>query len=75
MDWQPIETAPRDGTKVLLWVHDDYVLGYFETAKEWKNSETGFNAWTTGPVTQGGYDCGFERIGQPTHWAALRPPK
>jgi hypothetical protein len=71
--WQPIETAPKDRTMLLLWAGGEHVIGYFETGKEWLTSQEGFNDWTTGAVTTtSGYDCGFNRI-RPTHWMALPP--
>jgi len=40
--WQPIETAPRDGTRVLLGRHDNVMLGYWEFSEGpgwWTDSE------------------------------------
>ena len=28
MKWKHIETAPRDGTKFLGWVNDDWIEGF-----------------------------------------------
>lgn len=28
-EWQPIETAPRDETELLLWVNGGCVVGFF----------------------------------------------
>jgi hypothetical protein len=66
--WQPIETAPTDGTAVLLWPYGysdiwqghadcEVVLGYFdnEGREEWFNPEA--REW-------------FE----PTHWMPLPAP-
>lgn len=72
MQWQPIETAPKDGTVVLVWPID------------WQCSATGspntdmwicqwsdfYNRWVEA--------AGEEYFGPqtPTHWAPLpEPPK
>jgi hypothetical protein len=72
-EWQPIETAPRDGTHVLLYIpYTDrplIVVGYQEKLPDhiadmqmewsWKCAEAG--AWAE--------DDSY--AGQPTHWMPL----
>lgn len=68
--WQPIETAPKDGTKVDVWVcpWDAFANGnaaritnaWFEDGK-WKRILSG---WT--------HD--IEDCGEPTHWQPLPAP-
>lgn len=76
-DWQPIETAPRDGTRILLYdkTHDFAISGRWhidagrddpgghEPAWAWWVSDDGLAMWDNGPDDQ------------PTHWAAFDPPK
>lgn len=60
--WQPIETAPRDGTNILLWWPDQFhcsLTGHFAT--KWVNGY----GWK---VTGWG-DANFETT--PTHWQLL----
>lgn len=60
MTWQPIETAPRDGTMVLLWHRNadgataGWMLGWFDQFHEWENM------------------CGG--LLEPTHWMPLPDP-
>ena len=71
MTWQPIETAPKDGTRVDLWGRN---LLHFQ-----KRGERNVNvAW--GPVTDwfGGkrddWQHGRGEGYQPTHWMPIPPP-
>lgn len=71
-EWQPIETAPRDGTKVLLIVvgYEPAVGAYYERGWDYQEEgdfvqEAHYTEWceTTGPW-------------EPTHWMPLpAPPK
>lgn len=58
--WQPVETAPKDGTLVLLWWpywRQRAVIGYYATlADRWQSSEVLYDAEP------------------PTHWMPLPLP-
>lgn len=61
MDWQPIESAPKDGTRVLCW------------NKEWEAPESGClygPSWAANSLAadKGGWKY------QPTHWMPLSEP-
>lgn len=58
-DWQPIESAPRDGTPVLVWDKIVGVLTVHWRASEWRH------VWDSEPIP------GPEAI---THWMPLPPP-
>lgn len=70
-DWQPIETAPKDNTDILLW------NGRFVSVGRWNICEFYTRAqpyW----ATERGYMFGvqYDRACQPTHWMPLpEPPK
>jgi len=63
MEWQPIETAPKDGGAVLLWVNDDYEFGCFNR---------GWHIFNNGYYTDGGYGRNYPC--NPSHWMPLPPP-
>lgn len=56
--WSPIESAPQDGTDVLLWDRKDVYKGY------WDYAGGGWWERTTG------YNDGGDEI-KPTHWKHL----
>lgn len=65
MDWQPIETAPKDGTSVLLWD------GEFQFTGEWMvEAIDGSHWWIATLHGQKQVACDP----QPTHWHPLPPP-
>ncbi|WGR59952.1 DUF551 domain-containing protein [Paracoccus ferrooxidans] len=65
-DWQPIETAPRDGTKIDLWT------GYNERIADsmWLNGR-GWVFWGTDGFESPGWEKVFPA---PTHWMPLPQP-
>lgn len=65
MEWKPIETAPKDGTDVLLFANDSIAIAAWQT--DWPNR----GEWATG------YSCadyGDYYVKNPTHWMSLPEP-
>ena len=66
-DWQPIESAPRDGTPVLLYLNDGQFMS-MTTAR------FSYGQWSL--IETGGYASDSDVWPDPTHWMPLpEPPK
>lgn len=67
-EWQPIETAPKDGTVVYL----------YRQVGDWKVRGHGYwegGGIVSGWITQGFYDPpGNLGLAHPTHWMPLPAP-
>ena len=61
MDWKPIDTAPKDGTKILIWRKGRLVkiAKYVGPESEWVMS---------------GWVCQNGNYQEPTFWCAIEPP-
>ena len=64
--WQPIKTAPKDGTRILLfwpyWRKRHAVIGFYD------RDSVANNKWEA--------DCALDEGPLPTHWMPLPdPPK
>lgn len=62
--WQPIETAPKDGTQILTWMPSDLDPSGYHIVGDWYVNARGDGYW------QDQHGEGFE----PTHWQSLPPP-
>lgn len=66
--WQPIETAPKDGTKIDLWVHfpeHDEAHRVADAFWDLEDEDWNLHGWL---VRQ------FKFTPQPTHWMPLPEP-
>lgn len=59
MDWQPIETAPKDGTRVLGCDGSCVEVIFFIKGRGWFNQSAEISLWNVFP---------------PTHWMPLPQP-
>ena len=59
VDWQPIETAPKDGTRILLWDTDEVVIA---------------EGWQIAVVNMLSGLKHYEAAFNPTHWMPLPEP-
>lgn len=82
MDRQPIETAPRDGTKILIWDDGDmgfgWVVGRYETRDGWAPIGSTTDVMKVGRI---GWHVAakdflglYQLIKNPTHWMPLPEP-
>lgn len=70
--WQPIETAPKDGTRILVWSDELYQKPYIA----WYGEDSGFHElppgyeWLTGDGDSNSYGYYYTPC-KPTHWMPL----
>lgn len=74
-DWQPIETAPKDGTRILAWIASaDWDVGEDVSSPRWTRDpfiaavEYLNNEWWPVESFHTGATC------VPTHWQSLPGP-
>lgn len=65
MDWQPIETAPMDGTVVLVYA-DEHEVGWIGSAEY----SLRYGCWDAIPAVAGEIYYSVN----PTHWQPLPSP-
>jgi len=69
-EWQAIETAPKDGTTVLVWFVQHGAMSVI-----WTDREDGPNSpyahWHIDDHKHGPYPVRGYRIGDDTHWMPL----
>lgn len=83
MQWQPIDTAPKDGRKVILFYRNSHNRPRTVMAR-WLTDEQAAETDADGVGLEGGwYECidnwnDYTEVaiheGEPTHWMPLPPP-
>jgi len=67
MEWQPIESAPKDGTQVIIALNGIALVSHYDCVERIRNGKTEFKyeAWSL-PL-----HLALERDASPTHWMPI----
>jgi len=69
-EWQSIETAPKDGTQLLLWSRRSAVVGSWRVDVGFGGPEP---TWLDNSYDD--FSCGYAAVPlTPTHWMPIPPP-
>lgn len=69
-DWLPIETAPKDGTNIVVYREDGLDLARYDSDKYAKNPNPFWYSWRCAAYR----GVRFCRANPPTHWIPLDKP-
>ena len=77
MVWQPIETAPRDGTWFLIYNVNDgpesFEVGCYDELIHYRYDDVGDGMYRRQPVVA--YEWrGFDNFNRATHWMPIPAP-
>lgn len=76
--WRSIETAPKDGTEVLIWNDEGHEIASWGDHEDDGSDQPGHDEGWIGtfafPGRSWGNSMQWEAQGQPSHWMPLPPP-
>ncbi len=73
-EWQPIETAPRDGTHVLLYAEKATTEAWWDKEGffwDYVREEAGYGKWELVRLSPHGCGCCSSELTSATHWMPL----
>lgn len=70
--WQPIETAPKDGTQILVWEAGDVSVVAWERIKNCNGWQC-FGDGRRAVEYMSDFGTDYLEAGWPTHWMPLPP--
>lgn len=73
MKWEPIETAPKDGTEIIVSRASENGKAPDYAHVAWWSAYKGNGEWTL--VNTGDYAASSDIYFKPTHWSRLEPPQ
>jgi len=77
-EWQPIETAPKDGTHILLSNGESVSHGHWLYVAAYSREIRDMEGFYVDQDESDGYDGWIDFVGgmlpDPTHWMPLPPP-
>jgi hypothetical protein len=74
MEWQPIETAPKDGSEILVKIDSEVVVAFYSPRPVCMLGPVHGGhppGWATGRSNTTDYNLPLDT---PTHWMTLPPP-
>ncbi len=70
-EWQPIETAPKDGGSVLLFIDRTAIEGQWDNETRADGYVYGDGKWVVDSLPSHGCGCCSYDNPEPTHWMPL----
>jgi len=71
MKWQPIKTAPRDGTKIILLVEDVAISGSWGEHPDCGPERYPQEGWRVHSLPSHGCGCCYEGNEEPEYWIPM----
>lgn len=71
MQWQPIETFPKDGEKYMVWSEEEGII--WDAWYGWDEFRGCYNILYDLPYYDGGGKS-IEPVDSPTFWVKISPP-
>lgn len=69
--WQPIESAPKDGTHVLVYMEETIIEAWWDDMSYGDPDLAGYGAWECPSLSSHGCGCCSSYNDAPTHWMPL----